>query len=42
MQVEVLTSANSLHAGLEKDRLLDLEYPALVLFNDLQSLVNNY
>ena len=41
-QIKTLTSADSLHARLEKDCLLDLEYPALVLFNDFQSLVDNY
>ena len=41
-QLKTLTSADSLHARLEKDCLLDLEYPALVLFNDFQSLVDNY
>ena len=40
-QLKALTSADSLHAGLEKHCLLDLEYPALVLFDDFQSLVDN-
>ena len=36
-----LTPSDGLHARLQQDCLLDLEYPALVLLDNLQRLVDN-
>ena len=42
MSERTLTSADSLHARLQQDLLLDLEDPALVLVHHLQRLVYDY